>query len=71
MSTHTGEFSVFAEFRDGTSQEVLKLVDADTAAYRAQALTRSIGCTLGGPTRVLIVDGGDYVAFEWRYEAVA
>lgn len=65
----TGEFSVYQEFRDGSSEEVLRLVDAHTAVCRAKALTESIGGTLGNTTRVLIVDGGDYVAFEWRYEA--
>lgn len=66
MSTHTGEFSVFAEFRDGSSEEVLRLVDAPTAVYRAKALSESIGVVPGGPTRVLITDGGDYVTFEWH-----
>lgn len=68
MSTHTGEFSVYQEFRDGSSEEVLRLVDLDTAAYRATALTESIGGTLGNTTRVTIIDGGDYVAYEWRYQ---
>lgn len=67
--TPTGEFSVYQEFRDGSSEEVLRLVDAPTAVYRAQALTESIGGTLGNTTRVLIIDGGDYVAYEWRYGA--
>jgi hypothetical protein len=69
MSTHTGEFSVYQEFRDGTFEEVLRFVDAPAAVYRAKALTESVGGTIGNTTRVLILDGGDYVVFEWQYEA--
>ena len=64
----TGEFSVWQDFVDGSREHVVDHVDAETAVRTAHGLTESIGSrVLGTTVRVIIVDGEDYTAFEWRH----
>ena len=40
----------------------------ETAVTTAKRLTESLGGRLGTTERVIITDGGDCIAFEWRHE---
>lgn len=62
-----GEFSVFQEFDDGTQERVRSFVDAKTAVLAAKHYTTSVGAQVGIVRRVIITDGGDFTAFEWKY----
>lgn len=61
------EFSVYQFFADGTNEAVLRFVDAETAVKRAHALCFSVGARIGNTCRVIITDGGDFTAFEWKF----
>jgi hypothetical protein len=63
----TGEFSVYQFFPDETWECVKSFVDPETAVECAKQLTLSIGGRLGTTKRVIITDGGDFTAFEWRH----
>lgn len=61
------EFSVCQFFADGTHEYVRRFVSAADAVHVAKHYTSSVGAKLGWTTRVIIVDGGDYINFEWKY----
>jgi hypothetical protein len=61
------EFSVCQFFEDGTSEYVRRLVSAEEAVQAAKHYTESVGARLGMTRRVIITDGGDCTAFEWKF----
>jgi hypothetical protein len=63
----SGEFSVYQFFKNDDYEEVLRGVDPKTAVESAHSLVNSIGGTLGTTQRVIITDGGDSIAFEWKH----
>jgi hypothetical protein len=63
----TGEFSVRQFFRHGDPEDALQQVDAPTAVYRAKMLIDSVGGQIGNTVRVVIIDGGDCIVFDWRF----
>lgn len=62
-----GEFSVRQYFADGDHEDVMQGVDASTAVNRAKRLIDSVGGQIGNTCRVIIIDGGDCIAFDWRF----
>jgi hypothetical protein len=62
-----GEYSVVQFFPDGQYEKYVEFVDAATALNRAIALTNSVGGRLGTTWRVIITDGGDSIAWEWKF----
>lgn len=64
----TGEFSVYQEFEDGTQECVRTNVDAESAVNAAKHYCTSVGAQIGTTKRVIIVDSGDCVNFEWKYD---
>lgn len=60
-------FSVCQFFPDGGYEYVVRRVNAETAVTKAKALTNSVGGRMGTTRRVIIVDGGDSIVFEWVY----
>lgn len=60
-------FSVYQFFQDGTHEKVRSRVPAEEAVNAAKHYCNSVGAKLGFTNRVIITDGGDNIAFEWRY----
>jgi hypothetical protein len=61
------EFSVIEYLPDGTYQFICRWVDAETAVKTAKKCTLKPAAQIGVIQRVLIIDGGDFACFEWRY----
>ncbi len=61
------EFSVYQFFPDGQYEEAEHFVSAATALHRAVQLATSVGGRIGTTVRVIITDGGDSIAWEWKY----
>jgi hypothetical protein len=61
-----GEFSVYQFFSNGMYEDVLRFVDVETAVKTARQLSESVGAKLGMTVRIIITDGGDFTAFEWK-----
>jgi hypothetical protein len=61
------QFSVFTFDADGRSSRELSFVSAERAVTWAKWLTEERAARFGEIVRVIIVDGGDLVAFEWRF----
>jgi hypothetical protein len=62
-----GEFSVCQFFQDDSYEYVRRYVDAEEAAKAAAHYTQSVGARMGFTQRVIITDGGDCIAFEWKF----
>lgn len=62
------EFSVWQFFEDGGYERVRRNVSAKEAVQAAYHYCTSIGAQLGITCRVIITDGGDCIAFEWKWE---
>lgn len=62
-----GEFSVRQYFADGDDEDVIQHVDAETAMRRVVNLTHSVGGQIGTTARVIIIDGGDCICFDWKF----
>lgn len=67
MTADRGEFSVCQFFKDGTYEWVRRYVDPLEAVWAAKHYTESVGAQIGTTMRVIITDGGDSVAFEWKH----
>ena len=63
----SAEFSVYQFFSDKSYEEVARLIEAKEAVELAKRLTESVGGRLGTTRRVLITDGEDFTAFEWKF----
>lgn len=63
----TGEFSVFQFFEDESYEKVREFVSAEEAVRAAHHYCTSVAAQLGVTRRVIITDGMDFTAFEWRY----
>lgn len=61
------QFSVCQFFEDGSYEYVRRYVSPEEAVQAAKHYTTSIAAKVGIVRRVIIVDGGDFVNFEWRY----
>jgi hypothetical protein len=61
------EFSVCQFFVDEGYEYVCRYVSVAEAVERARACTRSVGAKIGTTRRVIITDGGDQIAFEWKF----
>jgi hypothetical protein len=62
----SGEFSVCQFFEDDTYEYVRRHVDAEEAMKAAAHYCSSVGAKLGFTKRVIVTDGGDCIAFEWK-----
>lgn len=62
-----GEFSVVQWFEDGQYEYVRTFVDEQEAAKAFHHYCRSVGAKLGMTKRVIITDGGDCIAAEWKF----
>jgi hypothetical protein len=62
-----GEFSVCQFFADGTHEYVRRFVSAYEAVNAADHYCHSVGARMGMVRRVIITDGGDCIAFEWKH----
>lgn len=62
----SGEFSVYQFFPSGSYERVISFVGPETAVRIAAQLTRSVGARTGTTVRIIITDGSDNTAFEWR-----
>jgi len=63
-----GEFSVYQFFADDMGQEkVREFVDAEEAMTAAAHFCSSVAARMGITKRVIITDGGDCTAFEWKF----
>lgn len=63
----TGEFSVYQFFLDDSYEQVRRHVNSEEAVKAAAHYTTCVGARIGTTVRVIIVDGGDSIAFEWKY----
>ena len=61
-----GEYSVCQFFEDGSYEYPIRYIDAETAVKKAQHYCTSVGARIGTTVRVIITDGGDNIAFEWK-----
>jgi hypothetical protein len=59
-------FSVCQFFVDGSYEYVRENVAAEEAVKAAQHYCNSVGAKLGFTKRVIIVDSGDCICFEWK-----
>lgn len=62
-----GEFSVCQFFVDDSYDYEMRNVDPETAVTCAHRLAGSVGGRIGTTRRVIITDGGDCVAWEWKW----
>lgn len=68
MTDEFGEqFSVCVFFNDGSNEYVRREVSALLAARAFAVHTNTVAARLGIVERVIITDGGDCVAREWKY----
>jgi hypothetical protein len=61
-----GEFSVCQFFGDGSYDYEKRFVDIEEAVKSAKFLTSNVSAKMGLTKRVIIVDGGDCIVFEWE-----
>lgn len=61
------EFSVCQFFVDGHYGYLKRFVSSGEAVSLAKRAMKSDNARAGVITRILITDGGDSIAFEWRY----
>jgi hypothetical protein len=61
------EFSVVQFFLDGSWEKVREFVSAEEAVKAARHYCSSVGARLGTTVRVIIIDGGDHICFEWKF----
>lgn len=61
-------FSVYQFFTDGTYERVREFVSAEEASVAAGHYCSSVAVQMGLVNRVIIVDGGDCICFEWTRE---
>ncbi len=61
------EFSVYQWFVDGSYEEVLRFIPGEEAVRVAVNLAMSVGARMGTTIRVIITDGGDLIAWEWKF----
>jgi hypothetical protein len=62
-----GEFSVVIFYPDDTYEYVARWLSAADAVPLAKQWTERPGALLGAIARVIIVDGGDFTNFEWKF----
>lgn len=60
------EFSVYWWDRDGGQYEELRFVSAEAAMKAVKRLTSGPASMLDIVHRVIVTDGGDCTAFEWK-----
>jgi hypothetical protein len=61
------QFSVYQFFPDDSCEKVAEFVSGRDAALVASRLINSLGARLGTTRRVIITDGLDCLAWEWRH----
>jgi hypothetical protein len=60
------EFSVWIFYTDGTHFSEWRYLDGDSAVRKAKELTQRPFVELGICEKIIITDGNDFTAFEWR-----
>lgn len=60
------EFSVYWWDRDGGQHDELRFVGPEQAVKASYRLTQGPAAMMGIVERVIITDGGDCTAFEWK-----
>ena len=61
------KFQVFQFFEDGSYELVRPWCHTDEAMRVALHYCTSVGAKLGITKRVIVVDNGDCIAFEWKF----
>ena len=61
------EFSVCQFFEDGSYEYVRRWVTAEEAMTAVKHYITCVGARIGTTKRVIITDGGDNCAFEWKF----
>lgn len=61
-------FSVFQFFEDGSYERVRLAVNAEEAMKAASHYCTSVAARIGITKRVIVVDSGDIICFEWKYK---
>ena len=64
--TEDDRYSVVQFFVDGLWERVLERVPGMEAMSKARWCSTSVGAQVGTTTRVIVVDGGDSIVFEWK-----
>lgn len=62
-----GEFSVAQFFPDGSHEYVRRYVNAEEAMKAFVTYTNNPASKIGITKRVIITDGGDFIAAEWKH----
>jgi len=61
------QFSVYQYFRSGHCETVCRLESIERAGKIVDLLMRSVGARAGFVNRIIITDGADEVAWEWKH----
>ena len=61
------QFNVVQFFEDGSCEYVARDLYAAAAAKLMNQLAQSVGARIGTTVRIIITDGGDCLAAEWRW----
>jgi hypothetical protein len=61
------EFSVTQFFQNGSYEKVRSFVSAEEAIKAFHHYTTNVASRMGLTSRVIITDGGDSIALEWRH----
>jgi hypothetical protein len=61
------EFSVVQFFPDESYEYVKRFVGAEEAVKTAKSYTERPAAQIGIIRRVIVTDGGDCIAFEWKF----
>lgn len=64
---HAGEFSVCQFFEDGSYEYVRRNVGPEEAVKAAHHYCYSVAARCGITRKVTIVDGGNFINFQWEY----
>ena len=60
-------FSVWQFFEDGTNEQVRSDVSVAEAMLAVEHYTDNVAAKIGVTRRVIVVDDGDCINFEWKY----
>lgn len=63
----TEVFCVYQTLMDGTQEKVRDWVSLEEAIVAARHYPTSVAARMGLTTRVIIVDSGDCIVYEWIY----
>lgn len=62
------KFDVYMYFQDDTYTKEYSALEAQEAVTKAMDITRRPAAMIGIIAKVRIIDGGDFIVFEWTHE---